>query len=64
MVARNLLYSDGGDAGPDIRDPSDLTLWKRNVKREVARQRGIPRSRVHVEARREFGEVVFDVTVH
>ena len=64
MVARNALYSDGGEAGPDIEGLSDLTLWKRNVKRELARQRNVPIGRVHVEVRREAGEIVLDATIH
>lgn len=64
MVARNALYSDGGEAGPDIDGISELTLWKRNVKRELARRKNVPTSRVHVEVRREAGEVVFDATIH
>jgi hypothetical protein len=64
MVARNALYSDGGEAGPGFEGLSELTLWKRNLKREVARRHGVPTARVHVEARREDGEVVFDATIH
>lgn len=64
MVARNALCSDGGEAGPDIDGISELTLWKRNVKRELARRKNVPTSRVHVEVRREAGEVVFDATIH
>ncbi len=63
MVARNALYSDGGDVGPGFEGISELTLWERNLKRELARRRGVAKSRVHVEVRRENGEVVFDATV-
>ena len=63
MVARNQLYSDGGDLGPGIEGLTGLELWKRNYRREVARRRNVPRSHVHVEVRREHGEIVLDATV-
>lgn len=63
MVARNALYSDGGDFGPGFEGITELTLWERNVKREVARRHGVSKSRVEVEVRREHGEVVFDATI-
>lgn len=63
MVARNALYSDGGDIGPGFEGISELTLWKRNLKREVARRRGVPKSRVRVDIRREHGEIVLEATV-
>lgn len=63
MVARNALYSDGGDVGPGFEGISELTLWKRNLKREVARRRGVSKARVQVEAREEHGEVVLEATI-
>lgn len=63
MVARNALASDGGEASPGFEGVSELTLWKRNLKREVAQRRGVPKSRIRVEARRERGEIVLEATV-
>jgi len=63
MVARNQLYSDGGDFGPGIEGMAEMELWKRNYRREVARRRGVPRSHVDVEIRREHGEIVLDATI-
>ncbi|MFB6266341.1 MAG: hypothetical protein ABEI31_01675 [Halodesulfurarchaeum sp.] len=63
MVARNQLRYDGGDVGPTIEDVSALSLWKRNLKREVADRKGVDRARVRVEARREHGEIVLHAFV-
>ncbi|MFB6095417.1 MAG: hypothetical protein ABEJ71_03065 [Halodesulfurarchaeum sp.] len=63
MVARNQVRYDGGDAGPSIEDVTALSLWKRNLEREVAERKGVDRARVRVEARREHGEVVLHAFV-
>ncbi|MFW6385458.1 MAG: hypothetical protein ACOCY7_04920 [Halodesulfurarchaeum sp.] len=63
MLALEQLRGDGGEFGPDIEPISALTLWKRNVQREVARRRGVKKSRVLVEAERRGDEVVFHARI-
>ncbi|MFB6114081.1 MAG: hypothetical protein ABEJ58_08270 [Halodesulfurarchaeum sp.] len=63
MLARDQLRGDGGTVGPEIESISELTLWKRNLRREIARRRGVQKSRVHVETERQDGEIVFHAIV-